>query len=107
MPCINTQISYTKRAYKHQCAKIRNFLSFYDLFRFCCYLSKIDQRTENVTKEKHNRNIELLRKRHFGGILSDKEKHILKLSDYSLTDMDRFVISNGIDFCLPPKSVNR
>ena len=66
-------------------AKIRNFLSFYDLFRFCRYLSEIDQRTENVTKEKHDRNIQLLRKRRSGGMLSDKEKHILNLSDYSLS----------------------
>ena len=71
------------------------------------YLSEIDQRTENVTKEKHDRNIQLLRKRRFGGMLSDKEKHILNLSDYSLSDTERFVLSNGLDFCLPPKSVNR
>ena len=82
-------------------------MSFYDLFRFCRYLSEIDQRTENVTKEKHDRNIQLLRKRRFGGMLSDKEKHILNLSDYALSDTERFVSSNGLDFCLPPKSVNR
>ena len=87
--------------------KLRNFLSFYDLFRFCRNLSEIDQQTENVTKEKHDRNIQLLRRRRFGGVLSDKEKHILNLSDYSLSDTERFVLSNGLDFCLPPKSVNR
>ena len=68
------QIWCTKRAYKRQWAKIRNFLSFYDLFRFCRYFSEIDQRTENVTKEKHDRNIQLLRRRRFGGMLSDKGK---------------------------------
>ena len=80
---------------------------FYDLFRFCRFLSEIDQRTENVTKEKHDRNIQLLRKRSFGGMLSDKVKHILNLSDYSLSDTERFALSNGLDFCLPPKSMNR
>ena len=84
----------------------QKFLSFYDLFRFCRYLSEIDQRTENVTKEKHDRNIQLLGKRRFGGMLSDKEKHIVNLSDYSLSDTERFVLSNGLDFCLPPKSAN-
>ena len=49
---INTQIWDTKRAYKRKWAKIRNFLSFYDLFQFCRYLSEIDQRTENVTNKK-------------------------------------------------------
>ena len=50
---INTQIWYTKRTYKRQWAKIRSFLSFIDLLRFCRYLSEIDQQTENATKEKH------------------------------------------------------
>ena len=82
-------------------------MSFFDLIRFCRYLSEIDQRTENATNDKHNRNIQLLRKKRFGGMLSDKEKHILNLSDYSLSDTEKFVLSNGLDFCLPPKSVNR
>ena len=46
-------------------------------------------------------------KRCFGGMLSDKEKHIINLSDYSLSDTEKFVVSNGLDFCLPPKSINR
>ena len=54
-----------------------------------------------------NRNIQLLRKKRFGGMLSDKEKHILNLSDYSLSDTENFFLSNGLDCCLPPKSVNR
>ena len=40
-------------------------------------------------------------------MLSDKEKHIVNLSDYSLSDTEKFVLSNGLDFCLPPKSINR
>ena len=104
---INAQIWHTKRAYDREWTKIRNVLSFFDLIRFCRYLSEIDQRTENATNEKHNRNIQLLRKKRFGGMLSDKEKHILNLSDYSLSDTEKFVLSNGLDFCLPPKSVNR
>ena len=104
---INAQIWHTKRAYDREWNKIRNVLSFFDLIRFCRYLSEIDQRTENATNDKHNRNIQLLRKKRFGGMLSDKEKHILNLSDYSLSDTEKFVLSNGLDFCLPPKSVNR
>ena len=54
---INTQIWHTKRAYERKWNIIRNVLSFFDLIRFCRYLSEIDQRTDNVTNEKHNRNI--------------------------------------------------
>ena len=34
-------------------------------------------------------------------------KNIRNLSDYSLSDTEKFVLSNGLDFCLPSKSVNR
>ena len=40
-------------------------------------------------------------------MLNGKEKHIVNLSDYSLSDTEKFVLSNGLDFCLPPKSINR
>ena len=34
-------------------------------------------------------------------------RNILNLTDYSISDTEKFVLSNGLDFCLPPKSVNR
>ena len=40
-------------------------------------------------------------------MLSDKEKHILNHSDYSLSDTEKFILSSGFEFCLAPKSVNR
>ena len=70
---INTQIWYTIRAYKREWPKIRNLLSFFDLFQFCRYLSQMDQRTENAIKEKYKRNIQLLRKKRFGGMLIYKK----------------------------------
>ena len=104
---INAQIWHTKCAYDREWNKIRNDVSFFDSSRLCRYLSDIDQRIENATNEKHNRNIHLFCKKCFGGMLSDKEKHILNLLDYSLSDTEKFGLSNGLDFCLPPKSVNR
>ena len=80
-------------------------LSFFDLFRFCRYLSEIDQRTENIAKEKRDGIIlSPLRRRRFGGILNDKEIYIMSLSDYSLSDTEKFVLSNGLEFFLSPKS---
>ena len=40
-------------------------------------------------------------------MLSDKEKHIVNLSFYFLSGTEKFVLINGLDFCLPPKSINR
>ena len=78
-------------------------MSFFDVFRFCFCLSEIDERTENAAKEKHDRNIQLLRKKSFGGMLSVKEKHVVNLKDYSFSDTEKFVLSNGLDFIVHPK----
>ena len=40
-------------------------------------------------------------------MLSDKEKHILNLPDLSLSDTEKFVLSNSLDLFLPLKSANR
>ena len=81
---INAQIWHTERAYEREWIKIRNFLSFFDLIRFCLYLSEIDQRTENAINKKRNRNIQLLRKKRFGGMFSDKVTHSKPFGVFSL-----------------------
>ena len=73
------------------------------MIRFCSYLSGIDQRTENATTEKHNRNIQFLARKHFWSMQSDREKHIQNFSDHTLFDTGKFVLYNGLDFFLPPK----
>ena len=35
--------------------------------------------------------------------MSDKEKDIVNLSDCSLSDTEKFVSSNGLELCPPPK----
>ena len=76
----------TQNVTKRQWATILNFSSSFNLLRLCCYLSEFDQWTENVAKEKHDKNIQLLYKIHFSGMWGKKEKHILNLSNYSLSD---------------------
>ena len=39
--------------------------------------------------------------------MSDTEQHILNLSQYELSDLERFVLSHGLSFGLPPKSVSK
>ena len=34
-------------------------------------------------------------------------KNIVNLSNYPLYGTEKFVLSNGLNFCLPPKSINR
>ena len=97
-----TNVLNLKCLYTHQWSKTRPFLSFLDNFRLCRYISEIDQRTLKHTTEKHNRNIGLLVRKRFGGMLSDTKKHIFNFSDYSLSDTETFVLGNGLEFCIPP-----
>eukprot|EP00794_Sanderia_malayensis_P010354 gene10355-11432_t len=102
-----TSLSQMKNLYQRQWSKIRLFLSFFDFIRFSRYLSKIDQRTEKQTLQKHHKNLGLLVKKHFGRLLSNPKKHIVNLSDYSLSDSEEFVLEHGLEFCIPPREVNR
>ena len=82
-----TNVLNLKRLYTRQWSKTRPFLSFLGNFRLCRYIPEIDR---------HNRNIG-----------SDTKKHIFNLSDYSLSDTEKFVLGNGLEFCIPPQTINR
>ena len=84
----------------------RQFLSFFDLVRFCRYLSIIDEQKEAVN-QKNSNNLRLLFQHRFGNQASFKQDNIVNLSDYKLSDTEQFVLSHGLSFCLPPTSVKR
>ena len=102
-----TRLLQLRNMYQRQWSKVRRFLSFFDMVRFSRYLSEIDQRTEKQTMQKHHRNVGLLVRKRFGHLLSNPKKHILNLSDYSLSDTEEFVLEHGLEFCIPPRDINR
>ena len=85
----------------------RQFLSFFDLVQFCRYLSVIDEQKEAVNQKKNSNNLRLLFQHRFGNQTIFKQNNIVNLSDYKLSDTERFVLSHGLSFCLPPTSVKR
>ena len=85
----------------------RQFLSFFDLVRFCRYLLVIDEQKEAVNQKKNSNNLRLLFQHRFGNQTSFKQNNIVNLSDYKLSDTEQFVLSQGLLFCLPPTSVKR
>ena len=85
----------------------RQFLSFFDLVRFCRYLSVIDKQKEAVNQTKNSNNLRLLFQHRFGNQTSFKQNNIVNLSDYKLSDTEQFVLSYGLSFCLQPTSVKR
>ena len=93
-----TNILNLKLLYTRQWSKTRPFLTFFDNFRLCRYFSEIDQRKLKQTTEKHDRNIGMLVRKRFGGLMSDSKKHISNLSDYSLSETEIFVLGNGLEY---------
>ena len=87
--------------------EVRSFLSFFDLFRFCRYVAIIDDRKERSNRQKNERNLSLLSKHRFGNNASVNTKNIVNLSDYKLSSTEEFVLSHGLNFCLPPTTVKR
>ena len=86
--------------------EIKQFLSFFDLVRFCRYLAVTDKQKEDVNQKKNSNNLRLLFQR-FGNQISFQKSNIINLSDYKLSDTEQFVLSHGLSFCLPPTSIKR
>ena len=86
---------------------IKSFLSFFDFIRYCRYVSIIDRSKAKETQNKHERNLSFLRRPRFGNQSIPDKSHLINLSDYQLSDTEEFVLLHGLNFCLPPTSVQR
>ena len=71
------------------------------------YLSILDEQSNRKTSSQHLRHLASLKSKRFGNALSDTEKHILNLLQYELSALERFVLSHGLNFGLPSKSVRK
>ena len=96
-----------RAAYQRLWRSVASFLSFFDWIRFCKYLSILDERSKRKTSNQHLRHLASLKNKRFDNALSDTEKYILNLSQCELSDLERFVLSHGLNFGLPPKSVRK
>lgn len=59
----------------------------------------------STTNAKHLAYLNFLIERKFG-VTVTMDKHI-NLSNYSFSDTDKLVLSHGLDFCIPPKMIDR
>ena len=71
------------------------------------YISTIEERNEKSKKAKNESTISRLQRFRFGDNISPSAIHVNNLSSYSLSDQELFVLSHGMNFSLPPKSLNR
>ena len=70
-------------------------------------MSILHEWTKRKTNNQQLRQLASLQSKRFGKTLSDTEQHILDLSEYELSDLERFVRLHGLSFGLPPKSVSK
>ena len=100
---IKMQKSHCRTLWSH----VRTILSFFDLLRFCCYVAKIDnvKEKENLSKNEHT--LRLLRLQRFRSTANPDLKNITNLSNYKLSPTEEFVLSHGLNFCLPPTNSKR
>ena len=102
-----TQSRRLRRAYQSHWHAADAFLSFFDRIRFSRSLSILDERAERKTNHQQLRQLTSLKSKRFNKALSDTEQHILNLSKYELSDLERLVLSHRLSFGLPPKSVSK
>ena len=88
-------------------SKVRKFLSFFDWIRFCRYLANIEVMKRKEIRTKHFNTINWLRRQRFGSCTTPSGKNIINLSDYKLSKAEKFVLSHGLEFCLPPSCIKR
>ena len=86
--------------------KTRKFLTFFDWVRFSRYVAEVEERKRNQIKTKPFQTVNWLVKQRFG-FVSNSGNNICNLSTYVLSDTEKFVLSHGLDFCLPPTNVKR
>ena len=87
--------------------KASQFLSFFDWARFSRYLANVEQTQRDLIKAKHFRNLNWMIKQRFGSVPSYFDDNICNLSSYKLSNIGRFVLAYGLDFCLPPSDIKR
>ena len=75
--------------------------------RFCRCIATIDKRKEQELLIKNERELKLLFQQRFGNMAKSNKNTIINLSNYELSPTEEFVLSRGLNFCLPPHSVQR
>ena len=104
----NNQLSERIRmSYNSQLSSIRSWLSFLDLIRV---LKSVTTTTKAVRIRKlsdQDNLIMLLHKRRFGNNVPPSSNNIFNYSKHVLTEDEKFVLSHGLNFNIPPKSLKR
>ena len=100
-------ITFLKGKLRALWQEVRQFPSFFDFIRFCRYIATVDEPKERELSIKTERKLKLLFQQRFGNMAKPNKDTIINLSNYKLSPTEEFVLFHGLNFCLPPHSVQR
>ena len=103
----STKLQRLRPIYTRCWKKVRSFLSFFDWLRFCRYLAQIESVKQKQIRVKHFNTVNWLRKQRFGISVSLSDENIINLSDYNLSETERYVLAHSLEFYLPPSNIKR
>ena len=97
-----------RKVYREKWCGNTSFLSFYDKFRLCKYISNIEIQMEEKTIKLHDKRVNFLIKRTYGSAqLGNSSDTVTNLSSYELTEDELFTLKLGLNFSIPPTHVSR
>ena len=82
------------------------WISNLDKLRFLRHLRDLDHFVEKKKLVKHDKTIAFLKSKRFG-IRDSSSSSVLNLSSYNPTEIESFVLSHGLKFCIPPRIIPR
>nr|WBB44924.1 reverse transcriptase [Chrysogorgia stellata] len=85
----------------------KNVLSKFDFVRFCSYLADIHSKKILLQCSERTELISRLKKSRYGAFCSDSIQHIKNLSSYTLSSIEKEVLSKGLNFAIPQSKIKR
>ena len=86
--------------------KTRKLLTFFDWTKFCRHVAEVEEHKKNQFETKHFLIVNWLVKQRFRSV-SNSGNNFCNLSAYVLSQLEKLVLSRGLDFCLPPTNMKR
>ncbi|MEL6802794.1 MAG: reverse transcriptase domain-containing protein, partial [Bacteroidota bacterium] len=96
-----------KLDYNNKLVLSKTVLTELDLIRWLRLLSFVDRRHEIKVLAKHKRTVSFLQSSRFGNASISSINNIRNLSDYELDEDERFVLSKGLNYSIPPPALRR
>ena len=87
--------------------EVKQFRFFFNFIRFCRFIAIIDELKERELSIKTERKLKFLFQQRFGNMAKPNKDTIINLSNYKFSPTEEFVLFHGLNFCLPPHSVQR